>query len=536
MKQLEQKKLSSTMSGMYLRNIALAAMVGITAATTGCSDSANNSELHDEIDPNQDDYAIGRGYNTVTADPMGDCVEGTLSTMTPSAGFSYSFTLEKVTSSEQLLRKLQVEAKAKYSAGLGSMSAKAKFTESQSINQQSLYLTLAVQVTSPMYTLADARLKPAFKQLLQSDTKAFQTRCGDDFVRSYVAGGEYIAVLKIETTSEEHKQAIEAKMRGSYGTFGGSVQLSSSFQEVLTENRTEIFIYQSGGKFEKVSITADELVRAATDFPTTVTQANAVPITFITASYEILPDLPASPIDLEQQATVMTDLANQDLYLSDISSTIDFILTHQDQYSSLDIKQLNDTSSQVKNALNLVRSSAKECALHYNCALPTYAVPTFTPPTRVQAAQPAPPAQPEQTTVSPESDLSLQEPRSDSGRHQWLLKQKEVTDKGIVYVVVNMRNGGVLRYDSDLRAVTVERDRGDDSQLWLFKNTDDPKVFEIYNLHKGRFLEYEGRRDNADPLLTTRDDDGRKSLLWRIKRAHDGVMIINEKLGLALGI
>lgn len=133
-------------------------------------------------------------------------------------------------------------------------------------------------------------------------------------------------------------------------------------------------------------------------------------------------------------------------------------------------------------------------------------------------------------------DVFFEPRKPGNSRQQWELKKKESTDKGDIFVLANLRNGGVLTYDNELHMRTDVRVGGDESQHFLFRPTDQEGVYYIFNIHKRRYLDSSDADGAYRPSLTTRGVDGRKTLKWRVRRGHNGYLIINDVLGLALSI
>ncbi|WP_141736034.1 hypothetical protein [Oligoflexus tunisiensis] len=352
-----------------------------------CKSTNSNSSVKATIDPDSSDFTLGRGIDLLTGEAKGDCVDVTGPAPSfDSNGKQFTLKILKMTSSKEIFKSVDISTKAKYGGGFGSVKGKASFTESVAINAQSLYLLITVQVTNPLYTMTKTRmLEDAVNIMSKNGNEAFRSVCGDEFVRSYVSGGEFIALLEIQTDSDEHKKKIDASLKGSYGAFGGSASFSSSLEEAIKKNKTQIYVYQSGGVFSNIGLSADELINRAKAYPDSINKDNAKPIIAYTASYKTLLNFPAdkNAIDIRNQDLVLRTLADNDLDLSDLLSTITYPLTHQDQYESIDAAGLNDASNRIKAALNKIREGASKCLSDYRtCSLPEFVIPEVVIPAR----------------------------------------------------------------------------------------------------------------------------------------------------------
>lgn len=342
------------------------------------------SRVKATIDPLATDFQMGRGINILSGQALGDCLQP----LNPGPAFDVdgkesSFTISRIESSQDLIKQMGMTSKAKYFGEYGQQNSKTSFTEQFSINRQSLYLAFTVRVTNPLFTASNASLKPEAVELYKSQgPEAFREACGDEFVRSYTSGGELIAVLEIHTKNEAHKQSVEQEIKGAYGSYPGPSSFSSNLEQVISENQTEIYIYQSGGVFEHTNLSAEALINKAMAYPGSVTKFNSRPILAYTAPYKTLLNFPAGPtaLDIASVDRILTQLASDDLAMSDLLENINYILEHPEQYPALSSsywQSLLDARSRINASLTLIRNQASQCITNYkSCKLPPYEIPS----------------------------------------------------------------------------------------------------------------------------------------------------------------
>ncbi len=347
---------------------------------SGCGDSAKNSRLKTTIDPQASDFKIGRGIDIITGKALGDCI------FTPETapafdtnGKEFTLSISKIESSQDLFRQIGITAKSKYYAGGENASGKISFSDQFSIKQQSLFLSINVRVTNPLYTIADVKMKSeAIEAYKNRGEEGFRETCGDEFVRSFTSGGEFIAILEIHTENSQHKKEIDASLKGSYGSHEGPISFSQNLEDAIANNKTDIFLYQSGGTFEHVNLTADALIRKASSYPATITATNSRPIMAFTAPYKTLLNFPGGPssLDIYSKEKVLNKLADDDLLMSDRLAGVEYTLNHLSEFPDKDPNQLRGTAASLNATLKIIRKSAKACVNNYKeCHLPDYQPP-----------------------------------------------------------------------------------------------------------------------------------------------------------------
>ncbi|RYZ60394.1 MAG: hypothetical protein EOP07_01000, partial [Proteobacteria bacterium] len=319
------------MSNLLRTKFVSSLVMGLIALSHPSCGSQSNSTVKAQIDPLATDFKIGRGINILSGQALGDCIQTPASIPAfDTEGKQSTLTIGKIESSQDLFKQMGMAAKAKYTTWDGTTGGKTSFTDQFSINRQSLYLYINVKVSNPLFTVSDVSLKQDAVNLFNTQgAEAFRNACGDEFVRSFTSGGEFIAVLEIKTENEAHKKEIDASIKGSYGVSSGGISFSQKLEEAISSNKTDLYIYQSGGSFEHASLSADALMTKAINYPASITINNSRPIIAFTAPYKTLLNFPAGPSDLDiyVKEKVLNQLANDDLVLSDMLADVNYLLT-----------------------------------------------------------------------------------------------------------------------------------------------------------------------------------------------------------------
>src|SRR5690349_20563817 len=130
------------------------------------------------------------------------------------------FQLERVQSFEELQESLGLSIDASASFGLFGGSEKFRLQEESRFNRFSLHMKVHVRVINAERRMKNPQLLPEARDLLATgNTKRFRERFGDLFVRGLRTGGEFFALMEIQTANDSEVEAIsnEAEASGAFG-------------------------------------------------------------------------------------------------------------------------------------------------------------------------------------------------------------------------------------------------------------------------------------------------------------------------------
>jgi hypothetical protein len=293
------------------------------------------------------DYGVGLDSPSGTA--MNVAVTGSPSQIPNAGGGDVIYTMNELTSEEDIQTALGISVEANGGIGLFSASARMDYSKSCHMNSSSVFLMVNIQVTNAFTMIKQPGITPQAAQLLAAgNTSAFQQQFGNMFVRGLQTGGQFFGVIEIETSSQTDQQSVSAKVSAAYGPFGGSGSFSDSFKQAVSNRNVKVTCYIEGGTIPNpLPSTVDMLMQAASAWPPTVA-ANAVPYSALVDGYGILP-LPNPPniIDIQQQQDVLNQCSwwrNQDLMaLNDIA----YIKANPAQFANPDQAKLSTWLNQL---------------------------------------------------------------------------------------------------------------------------------------------------------------------------------------------
>lgn len=267
-----------------------------------------------------------RGFFSTLDTVAGDCVvaaDGT-DTITPiqapnTGGQEVTFSLALVESSSDLQKNLSVSASASAKYLVGGVDAKMKFSEETHTTDTSATLLASVVVRNTSWTAPPGiRLRDDVLPLLRGvagqppsaeQQARFKARCGDGFIQSYTTGGEFRAIIQVQTSSKDEKDAVSASLAGHYLTFSASADFESELHKIVSNSSTLVRTYQLGGEKADAAACPDiSCVTARIKAFTSAVAAKPVVIDQATKPYNILA-LPNDAISPREVATTLDLMA-----------------------------------------------------------------------------------------------------------------------------------------------------------------------------------------------------------------------------------
>lgn len=304
------------------------------------------------------DYGVG--IDTPSGTVLNVAVTGDPSQILGAGGQIFDYTMNELTSEEDLQTALSISVEANGGIGLFSASARMDYAKSCQMNSSSVFLLVRIQVTNAFTMIKQPGISQAAATLLANgNVTAFQQQYGDMFVRGLQTGGCFYGVIEIKTSSETDQQSISASVSAAYGPFGGSGSFSDSFKQAVSNRNVKVTCYVEGGTIpEPLPTTIDMMMSAASAWPQTVAQ-KAVPYTALLDGYGVLPGPnPPNYIDLQQQEDVLNQCSlwrNQDLQaLNDIV----YINTYPSQFVNPNAAQLEQLQNDIAQDLNTIAAAA----------------------------------------------------------------------------------------------------------------------------------------------------------------------------------
>jgi hypothetical protein len=372
----------------------LACMVA-AFATTRCgqndspADKDTQSKVNSiiEVQPGTT-LLVGRGFNSVRAEVLGDCVKrGALTTIGGNAQTT-RFSMKQIETVEDLKESLSVSASGSFGYGVYSGSAKASYMKSKDFSSNSSYLLVSVRVENQTEVLDAYEFTDSARALLKANKRTeFLARCGDEFVAAKTTGGEFTAIVEFMSKTEEQKQKISAAIKGSGGTWNVAADFKSSMEKLSKFSESKVTILRVGGSGELPNF--NDLVDTALKFPIMITANNAWPYSVTTVSYDSVldndPNLPR-PINLRQAQRFFEQISSAYLSLIKVRNDINYVLKNQNQFQDVDVNSLNAAQAALASEITQIESAPNRCFdapdAPENCTVPSFTIPQVAYPKR----------------------------------------------------------------------------------------------------------------------------------------------------------
>jgi hypothetical protein len=386
--------------------------VSVAALATGCivaadgGDPSDNASIGEPLDTVG--FYPGRGYVQASDTVASDCLVPAAYPNDPkltiepvnaanTGGQEVIFSLSKVTSSEEIQKKLNINAAASAKALVGSASAKFNFAQDTKTNDTSVTLLASVIVRNTSWTVPPGvKLSTEASNLLGAGSfDRFKERCGDSFLRSYTTGGEFHAFIQVQTSSKEEQESISASVQGNYLTVSGAAEFNTKMQSIVKNSTTIVKSYQIGGTGIDTAPCLD--VACVADRVSKFTDAVAKnPVIFAAdvAHYSVLalPTDSYSKLDVSVTLDTMANINTQRNATRDLLFKFLDVQSRPERYAlyapNATLFDVTSAISTLNTNLTALENALKGCArLSSPCTMPALGSIAVQPPPAAPAAR-----------------------------------------------------------------------------------------------------------------------------------------------------
>jgi hypothetical protein len=354
-----------------------------------------------------------RGYFQNNDTVAGDCVAGpgagdppVVPTQAANAGGQQVvFSLALLESSSDVHSRLSLDASASAKFLVAEGDAKFQFAEATGLSESKVTLLAAVSVRNTAWTVPPGiKFRSDVVPMLtgvagaaptDAQLQRFRQRCGDGFLHSYVTGGEYYAMIQVETQTKAETESIKAHIAGKFLTFSASADFEKAMSKIVSTSKTLVRTYQIGGEGATTSPCSDVqcVANRIDEFTTAVT---AKPVVFATEvkPYSLLkmPKDGTKLIDISTARDQMEIINNQRGATRDLISRFGDVLDNPSTYvlASNTLASIGAALNTANENLNTLNTALRSCGrTPTGCKTPTIkpiaaTVPPLKPmPTRV---------------------------------------------------------------------------------------------------------------------------------------------------------
>lgn len=189
--------------------------------------------------------------------------------------------------------------------------------------------------------------------------KDFFNICGDGYISAINTEAEFLAIVSIDTHSQQDKQELAAAFSANYGPFSGSAALGAALQSLIQNRTVNVSVIRSGPTGLLPSLkSVNDLVKYAQGFPDLVNQSNtAVTGSVVVSPYSLVSStvsIPSSDPGLERLWDVYMD------YLQ-LRNSYKYAQGHLGEFACVDSAALDQKIEDIDKWLNEAVLVAQDC-------------------------------------------------------------------------------------------------------------------------------------------------------------------------------
>lgn len=216
------------------------------------------------------DSKVGRGIDTVLVDLKNDVFRPTIRQITfPAYGDTDFFNFELARSQTEFTTSTSRSASAKGSYGLGKAKASGRVKKLFNSNSYSCYLVGYFRKASNPYEAGEITVRPEILRFVrrhQNDPLKIERQLGDGVITGFNLAAELIVIAEFQTSSEDKKKEVAAKLSVTYGSGKGSAKFAEAVRSVQSSTRKTISVFGHIPD-SKVDLTSeDELIGLVNNF------------------------------------------------------------------------------------------------------------------------------------------------------------------------------------------------------------------------------------------------------------------------------
>lgn len=335
---------------------------------------------------------LGQGYDSVAQNTsQATCINFDL--VDPAGSWETWTIVEVVKSMSELKSSLSVNASASLNLGLYNGSFQSGFLHKMEYSSRTIFALARIKLKGPYNTINSPKLKDEIKYKGDGNQRSAQEIydiCGDYYLGTIASGGTLIAVITIETNSQEEKDTITSELKASSINAEGGVKVKSEFAQTLAKYKVKTEVYAVGCEPISPKTDFDEFMNMVDDFGPKIQECvddphKGVLDTALVATYFSMSSIIQAAIDeklnVSEQQKKLNTLIDYYTSYGKMALDIGHIITHQSAYdfttspeynTPVLLEQLrNDIIEEYGGYKQIVYEAVTDCADDpYDCSMP----------------------------------------------------------------------------------------------------------------------------------------------------------------------
>jgi hypothetical protein len=326
---------------------------------------------------------LGRGYNGLSGELRDSCLTG--DTASSTGGKRVNYSIYQAGSSEEFRKSVNLSAGATFGTGVWSVDAGVQYFQSVNRSRFVDHMVVRVDVAGPALSLERAKLTNEANHL-KRDPILFYRKCGNRFVRTLSIGGEFVAIVNIETTSQEERESLRATLTVIAKGYGSaSTEYKQAIEQISHAYQKDIKIIRNGLGESLPNLDIPTLIQYSLDFPAKIDAMNGVPVALEQIDYRAVDPT----IEIYSGPEIIVErLSNKFGELFETLGDLDYYARHRN--AGIFYPPISD--SELRRSRDLLGDAALKAKLAFNSCIedpPLYCRESLFPEVPVDSPHPA---------------------------------------------------------------------------------------------------------------------------------------------------
>ncbi|KEK13032.1 hypothetical protein EP18_04000 [Lysinibacillus sphaericus] len=338
--------------------------------------------------PYQNGMNLGLGYSVLTNNGLVSTALDNVNLLRPvvqASGQKVQFSVEILSNSLSLAEQIGVSASASMSlVGSGGGSAKISLLKTFKQNSFSVYVLVKVLVQNQqtLLDLTQIQMSDKAQLLYATNQRNFLNQYGTHFIYGIISGGEYYGILEIESKSAEEYRSIKAELSGKGMVGVMSASASGSFEQSLNKitstYKLKATIIRDGaeGALALQSISPDQMIKEAVNFPAGVLNEKAIPYSVLIIPYTQIPHPDVEDIPIIEQQNCLNEIATIHEKFVRRRNDLQYAIENSEQFPGIDKDKVEDYIFKINEFLdtlilkaNTILKDETKCEIEINKSL-----------------------------------------------------------------------------------------------------------------------------------------------------------------------
>ena len=311
---------------------------------------------------------MGAGFNTLSQMPLDLVMDATgeYDVIGDASAGTGEMTADIIESRTDLCQLLGINGSTQLGIGSFAASADVEKLDKLKFNSYSLFYYIRRTYSSQQEVLKRYNFVENVAQYI-NQPEVFFRFAGDEFISSRRLGGEFIAIVKLETSSSTEYSSLKSDFRASFknalGVSRGSASVSSAHEvnETIKRQKGTYMFFKRGGSEHLPSWDIEEIRDSFLSFGEEVS-GSRYPFKVSTMPYKsLIAYANAGAYDIAGASQVIRRISKFFIETIERLDTVQYILKNLAEFVNPDIDYLLKLESKLTAAINLMRSTIQVC-------------------------------------------------------------------------------------------------------------------------------------------------------------------------------